>query len=144
MYWTVPCKIRIATADNLIAMTTPQQWPAGQLLQHAREREGLSKAEAARRSRLSESWWRRLETGINIRDGKKIPITPTPEALAKAAQAVTPPVNQVLEAAGLAPERENPEDLQAEAAQLLKALPIPLQREAVAYLRGLTVGSRQG
>ena len=107
-------------------MTTPQQWPAGQLLQTAREREGLSKAEAARRSRLSES------------------ITPTPEALAKAAQAVNLPVNQVLEAAGLAPERENPEDLQDEAAQLLKALPIHLQREAVAYLRGLTVGSRQG
>ena len=53
-------------------------------------------------------------------------------------------IRDSLEAAGLAPERENPEDLQAEAAQLLKALPMSLQREAVAYLRGLTVGSRQG
>lgn len=124
-------------------MTTPQQWPAGQLLQHAREREGLSKAEAARRANLSESWWRRLETGVNIRNGKKIPITPTPEAVARAAQAVNLPVNQLLDAAGFAPQRDDPQELQEEAAQLLKALPIALQREAVAYIRGLTVGSRQ-
>ena len=123
-------------------MTTPQQWPAGQLLQHAREREGLSKAEAARRANLSESWWRRLETGVNIRNGKKIPITPTPEAVARAAQAVNLPVNQVLDAAGFAPQRDDPQELQEEAAQLLKALPIALQREALAYIRGLTVGSR--
>jgi len=124
-------------------MTTPQQWPAGQLLQHAREREGLSKAEAARRANLSESWWRRLETGVNIRNGKKIPITPTPEAVARAAQAVNLPVNQILDAAGFAPQREAPEEIQAEAQQLLAALPVSLQREAVAYIRGLTVGSRQ-
>ncbi|HCG2982309.1 helix-turn-helix domain-containing protein [Corynebacterium striatum] len=124
-------------------MTTPQQWPAGQLLQHAREREGLSKAEAARRANLSESWWRRLETGVNIRNGKKIPITPTPEAVARAAQAVNLPVNQLLDAAGFAPQREAPEEIQAEAQQLLAALPVSLQREAVAYIRGLTVGSRQ-
>ncbi|MGZ0652091.1 helix-turn-helix domain-containing protein [Corynebacterium striatum] len=123
-------------------MTTPQQWPAGQLLQHAREREGLSKAEAARRANLSESWWRRLETGVNIRNGKKIPITPTPEAVARAAQAVNLPVNQVLDAAGFAPQRDDPQELQEEAAQLLKALPIALQREALAYIRGLTVGNR--
>ncbi|MFS0079477.1 helix-turn-helix domain-containing protein [Corynebacterium striatum] len=124
-------------------MTTPQQWPAGQLLQLAREREGLSKAEAARRANLSESWWRRLETGVNIRNGKKIPITPTPEAVARAAQAVNLPVNQLLDAAGFAPQREAPEEIQAEAQQLLAALPVSLQREAVAYIRGLTVGSRQ-
>ena len=123
-------------------MTTPQQWPAGQLLQHAREREGLSKAEAARRANLSESWWRRLETGVNIRNGKKIPITPTPEAVARAAQAVNLPVNQVLDAAGFAPQRDDPQELQEEAAKLLEALPIALQREAVAYIRGLTVGNR--
>ncbi|CQD05132.1 conserved hypothetical protein [Corynebacterium striatum] len=132
----------ITTTDTLIAMTTPQQWPAGQLLQHAREREGLSKAEAARRANLSESWWRRLETGVNIRNGKKIPITPTPEAVARAAQAVNLPVNQVLDAAGFAPQRDDPQELQEEAAQLLKALPIALQREALAYIRGLTVGNR--
>ena len=132
----------ITTTATLIAMTTPQQWPAGQLLQHAREREGLSKAEAARRANLSESWWRRLETGVNIRNGKKIPITPTPEAVARAAQAVNLPVNQVLDAAGFAPQRDDPQELQEEAAQLLKALPIALQREALAYIRGLTVGSR--
>ncbi|CQD08881.1 hypothetical protein U2A4042360200 [Corynebacterium striatum] len=50
-YYPVLCKIFGLTTATLIAMTTPQQWPAGQLLQHAREREGLSKAEAARRIR---------------------------------------------------------------------------------------------
>lgn len=72
-------------------MTTHDQWLPGQLLQQAREHSGLSKAEAARRSGLSESWWRRLETGVNIRDGKRIPISASPEALAKAAQGVGPP-----------------------------------------------------
>lgn len=122
-------------------MTTPDQWLPGQLLQRAREHNGLSKAEAARRSGLSESWWRRLETGINIRNGQKIRITATPEALAKAAQGVNLPVNQIFEAAGL--ETTTPTNLSDEITTEAKRLPPHLQREALAFIRGLTVAARQ-
>ena len=122
-------------------MTTPDQWLPGQLLQQAREYNGLSKAEAARRSGLSESWWRRLETGINIRNGQKIRVTATPEALAKAAQGVNLPVNQIFEAAGL--ETTTPTNLSDEITTEAKRLPSHLQREALAFIRGLTVAARQ-
>lgn len=122
-------------------MTTPDQWLPGQLLQQAREYNGLSKAEAARRSGLSESWWRRLETGINIRNGQKIRVTATPEALAKAAQGVNLPVNQIFEAAGL--ETTTPTNLSDEITTEAKRLPPHLQREALAFIRGLTVATRQ-
>lgn len=122
-------------------MTTPDQWLPGQLLQQAREYNGLSKAEAARRSGLSESWWRRLETGINIRNGQKIRITATPEALAKAAQGVNLPVNQIFEAAGL--ETTTPTNLSDEISTEAKRLPPHLQREALAFIRGLTIAARQ-
>ena len=122
-------------------MTTPDQWLPGQLLQQAREHNGLSKAEAARRSGLSESWWRRLETGVNIRNGQKIRVTATPEALAKAAQGVNLPVNQIFEAAGL--ETTTPTNLSDEITTEAKRLPPHLQREALAFIRGLTVASRQ-
>lgn len=122
-------------------MTTPDQWLPGQLLQQAREHNGLSKAEAARRSGLSESWWRRLETGVNIRNGQKIRITATPEALAKAAQGVNLPVNQIFEAAGL--ETTTPTNLSDEITTEAKRLPPHLQREALAFIRGLTVAARQ-
>ena len=122
-------------------MTTPDQWLPGQLLQQAREHNGLSKAEAARRSGLSESWWRRLETGINIRNGQKIRVTATPEALAKAAQGVNLPVNQIFEAAGL--ETTTPTNLSDEITTDAKRLPPHLQREALAFIRGLTIAARQ-
>ena len=122
-------------------MTTPDQWLPGQLLQKAREYNGLSKAEAARRSGLSESWWRRLETGINIRNGQKIRVTATPEALAKAAQGVNLPVNQIFEAAGL--ETTTPTNLSDEITTEAKRLPPHLQREALAFIRGLTIATRQ-
>lgn len=122
-------------------MTTPDQWLPGQLLQQAREHNGLSKAEAARRSGLSESWWRRLETGVNIRNGQKIRVTSTPEALAKAAQGVNLPVNQIFEAAGL--ETTTPTNLSDEITTEAKRLPPHLQREALAFIRGLTVAARQ-
>mgnify|MGYP002719852182 FL=1 len=122
-------------------MTTPDQWLPGQLLQQAREYNGLSKAEAARRSGLSESWWRRLETGINIRNGQKIRVTATPEALAKAAQGVNLPVNQIFEAAGL--ETTTPTNLSDEITTEAKRLPSHLQREALAFIRGLTIAARQ-
>ena len=122
-------------------MTTPDQWLPGQLLQQAREHNGLSKAEAARRSGLSESWWRRLETGVNIRNGQKIRVTATPEALAKAAQGVNLPVNQIFEAAGL--ETTTPTNLSDEITTEAKRLPPHLQREALAFIRGLTVAARQ-
>lgn len=122
-------------------MTTPDQWLPGQLLQQAREYNGLSKAEAARRSGLSESWWRRLETGINIRNGQKIRVTATPEALAKAAQGVNLPVNQIFEAAGL--ETTTPTNLSDEITTEAKRLPPHLQREALAFIRGLTIAARQ-
>lgn len=122
-------------------MTTPDQWLPGQLLQQAREYNGLSKAEAARRSGLSESWWRRLETGVNIRNGQKIRVTATPEALAKAAQGVNLPVNQIFEAAGL--ETTTPTNLSDEITTEAKRLPPHLQREALAFIRGLTIAARQ-
>mgnify|MGYP002724004328 FL=1 len=122
-------------------MTTPDQWLPGQLLQQAREYNGLSKAEAARRSGLSESWWRRLETGINIRNGQKIRVTATPEALAKAAQGVNLPVNQIFEAAGL--ETTTPTNLSDEITTEAKRLPPHLQREALAFIRGLTIAARR-
>ena len=123
-------------------MTTHDQWLPGQLLQQAREHGGLSKAEAARRSGLSESWWRRLETGVNIRNGKRIPISASPEALAKAAQGVGLPINRIFDAANIATTPTS-EDCHAEIAAEARHLPPHLQREALAFIRGLNIASRQ-
>lgn len=123
-------------------MTTHDQWLPGQLLQQAREHSGLSKAEAARRSGLSESWWRRLETGVNIRDGKRIPISASPEALAKAAQGVGLPINRIFDAADITTAPTS-EDCHAEIVAEAQRLPPHLQREALAFIRGLSIASRQ-
>ena len=81
-------------------MTQPQ-WEPGKLLQQARQTLGLSKAAAARRSGLSTSWWHRLESGLNIVGGEKIPINPSSEALIKAAHGVDLDPRVILTAAGI-------------------------------------------
>lgn len=120
----------------------PPQWPAGKLLEQGRITLGISKAEAARRSGLSESWWRRLESGTQYQGGHKVPITPTPEALSKAAQAVDVPITDILTAAGITIDTMDTRDLIGEANRLLKNLPLNLQREALAFIRGLSIASR--
>ncbi|APT87420.1 helix-turn-helix domain-containing protein [Corynebacterium flavescens] len=116
---------------------TTTQWRAGQLLQAARERQGLSKAEAARRSGLSESWWRRLETGVNIRNGQKIPVKATPEALTKAAHGVNLAAIEVLIAAGMREPAADTPGQRAAAHDLIDSTPEERLPEAVAFLRGL-------
>lgn len=123
-------------------MSSPDQWLPGQLLQQAREHSGLSKIEAARRAGLSETWWRRLEDGFNIRNGKRIPISASPEALAKAARGVGLSVNQIFEAANITNAAPSHEEYYEEIAREAKRLPLPLQKEALAFIRGLNVASR--
>lgn len=62
-----------------------EQWETGKLLQAARERAGLSKRQAAYRAGISETWWRQIESGVIMRDGTPVPITPPIETIAKAA-----------------------------------------------------------
>lgn len=49
-------------------------WPLGPRLKVARESLKLSKRAAARRARISEQLWRRLETGYYTVQGERIPL----------------------------------------------------------------------
>ncbi|WP_165243155.1 helix-turn-helix domain-containing protein [Corynebacterium lizhenjunii] len=119
-------------------MTSISQWRAGQLLQSHREQSGLSKAEAARRAGLSESWWRRLETGINIRKGEEVPVKASPEALYRAARAVGLSPIVVLEAAGMDTSTPEVRDTSLqEGVRLLTELTPAMRREAIAFMRGI-------
>ncbi|MDK8889213.1 helix-turn-helix transcriptional regulator [Corynebacterium ulcerans] len=77
------------------------QWPAGRLLQAAREQKGLSKRDAAKRAGISESRWRQIECGWKKTNGELIETRPTSLNLVKCAKAVGASPDNILVAAGM-------------------------------------------
>ena len=81
-------------------MHTPPQWPAGQILQHARETAGLSKRETARRAKIAPSFYGRIENGGHHINGEWTPVNPSIDTLTACAHAVNTDINALLSAAG--------------------------------------------
>lgn len=77
------------------------QWPAGRLLQAAREQKGLSMRAAAKIAGISESRWRQIECGWKKTNGDLIETRPTPLNLVKCAKAVGAAPDELLVAAGM-------------------------------------------
>ncbi|MDQ3405080.1 MAG: helix-turn-helix transcriptional regulator [Actinomycetota bacterium] len=76
-------------------------WPLGPEIQRAREELGLAKREAARRAGVSDTLWRTLERGFELRQGIKFRASPRPETVAKAARVVNYPVDVAWRLAGI-------------------------------------------
>lgn len=115
-------------------MTT--QWEAGKLLQDARERQALSRAEAARRADVSESWWAKTEKGFFRQHGEDLTYRPTATLLSRAAQAVGLAPSQILYI-GEYPGYESAPDDRGALSGLINQIPSELLPIARAYLEGL-------
>lgn len=116
-----------------------EQWDAGRLLQDAREAAGLSRAEAAEKAGLSQSWWRKTEVGVTRTHGKETDYRPTAATLSRAAQAVGITPARILHA-GEYPGYENKVDAPTPRDDLhamIDRLPDPTIPIARAYLHGL-------
>lgn len=74
----------------------PPQWEIGRKLQRAREAAGLTKEQAARSAKSSQSRWRQIEDGVEPIRGEWREVNPTPELLARMCYAVGVPVGEVL------------------------------------------------
>ena len=81
-------------------MDTPPQWPAGKILQTARENAGLSKRETARRAKLAPSFYGRIENGGHTTKGKWVPVNPSADTITACARAVDTDPDALLSAAG--------------------------------------------
>lgn len=80
---------------------TNSPWPLGPVLEAARIERGLSTREAARRAGVSDTQWRNLERGFELRKGTRLEVSPRVDTVAKVARAIGLDVKQALELAGL-------------------------------------------
>ena len=82
---------------------TKHEWPLGDYIRNARG--GMSIREAARRAGISETWWRRAESGTQRVAGIDQPISVTAEVVAKMARVVNADVAEALRLADHDPEQ---------------------------------------
>lgn len=80
------CDRRTHQGANVRAMKTPQE--AGQAIREARETLGMTKRAAARAAGISESRWRQIESGVQLKNGVEQPAVTKPETLLQIAKAV--------------------------------------------------------
>lgn len=73
------------------------------LLKAARQRAGLTFRGAAQLSRSSEAWWRQVEDGVPLPDGRRRLARPAPDRIVRAARAVGVAPEAALRAAGYDP-----------------------------------------
>ena len=85
-----------------VVMDTRQR-QVGAHLKDAREARGLSKRKAARLAGVSESRWRQVENGVQVREGELAPATATPETLVRMGRAVGIDGAAILDEAGYDP-----------------------------------------
>lgn len=111
----------------------PPQWQPGQLLQAAREANGLSKRQASIRAGISGGYYRWVEYGTRLNKGEYEVVNPSPEALRAAAIAVGANPDEVLSAAGMDPTLL----LRSELHQLINELPRDMVKPALRMVRGL-------
>lgn len=81
-------------------MDTQQQDRIGTLLRQAREARGLSKRRAAHIAGVSESRWRQVESGVQVKNGQAQPAVTTPDTLVRMGNAVGLDPAELLEIAG--------------------------------------------
>ncbi len=77
------------------------EWPLGPDIRRAREELGIGKREAARRAGVSDTLWRNLERGFEVRQGEKFHNKHRPETVAKVARVVDYPVDHAWRLAGI-------------------------------------------
>lgn len=120
------------------------QWEAGQIIENAREKRGMSKRNAARAIGMSESWWRKMELGHYIYQGEPRDYRPAADALAKAAHLVGVNPTTILRAGGYT-GHHNAElpTMRTQAHALVNELADEQLPAAVAYLTGLRDGLAQ-
>lgn len=82
-------------------MSDDTEWLLGPVLERERVQRGMATREAARRADMSDTMWRNLERGYEIRKGVRFPITPKPETVAKAARAVGVAIDVAFPMAGI-------------------------------------------
>lgn len=77
------------------------KWPLGPVLEAARLDRELATKEAARRAGVSDTLWRNLERGYELRKGVRFDVSPRPETVIKVARVVGVDTTRALELAGL-------------------------------------------
>lgn len=117
----------------------PDQWETGKLIETTREKIGMSRRSAARLAGISESWWRKLETGYVIREGKITTVNPTPEALAKVADVIRIPTSKLLSSAGFNPDEVLVGSRQI-AHDMIDGIDAKHLPAVIAFLKGLSYG----
>ncbi|MBF6332306.1 helix-turn-helix domain-containing protein [Nocardia transvalensis] len=80
--------------------TNAQSMRVARELKAAREGEKLSIRKAASRAGISESRWRQMESGVQVKNGVSSPATTTPDTLVKMARAINLDPETLLEHAG--------------------------------------------
>jgi transcriptional regulator with XRE-family HTH domain len=71
------------------------------VIEAARTNRGLSTREAARRAGVSDTLWRSLERGYELRKGTRFDVSPRADTVAKVARIIGIDVTKALELAGL-------------------------------------------
>jgi transcriptional regulator with XRE-family HTH domain len=82
-------------------MSDTSPWPLGPALEQARTSRGLATREAARIAGISDTQWRNMERGYELRKGNKIAVSPRADTVERAARVVGLNVEQALRLAGL-------------------------------------------
>lgn len=75
--------------------------PLGELLERARLDLGLSTRAAARLAKLSDTRWRQVVRGVQVKAGQEVPANPTARTVVSMATAVKVDPGEALQGAGL-------------------------------------------
>ncbi|GGK53296.1 hypothetical protein GCM10011591_26380 [Nocardia camponoti] len=101
-------------------------------MQAARKERGLTVVQAAKEARISSSLWTQVETGVQYKQGNRVPVRTTADTLQAMAHAVGLDPTHLLEEVGLSPaESPCPADKHPATAQSLPG-------DSVVNLTGLT------
>lgn len=123
-----------------------EQWQPGRILERARVSSGISKRAAASAAGMSESWYRKIESGWTTIGGERVPVDPSAEMLSRAARAVGATVSDVLTAANLWDDNDPTQDVadspRAELALLASRLEESDVPIAIGFLQGLLARRR--
>lgn len=91
-----------ASQLSLKLVYVPQMTTLGELLEQARADLRISAREAARRAGISETRWRQIVSGSQVRRGRDVPVNPKARTVVAVALAVLVDPAEALAAAGLA------------------------------------------
>lgn len=117
-------RISAKICRSVCRMSSRELTPLGTLIEGARRDVlHISASEAARRARMSESRWRQVVTGVQVKGGTRIPVNPAPRVVIAMAAAVGADISEALAAAGL--EHVSAESAAAILQELQQPAPAP-------------------